>query len=465
MTADRTDGYNVIIVVLDTVRARQLGLYDRDRDPMPNLTRFGRDATVFERAYTNAPWTMPAHATLFTGMLPSEHGCHGGSLGFTTSQESLAEGFSNRGYRTVGVSNNVWISDHFGFDTGFDEFYKEWQLFRQSREIGHTVKETVDSDSTLVGELIRGNPFVNAVNGLYGKFVYRRTDFGGARTTRHVASLLDDTARPFFLFVNYMEGHAPFLEHEQSARYLPEDIDDVDGYTELSGSSFDYHTGRRDVDDSAFDVVEALYDGELAYLDGQLKRLFETLRDQEVLSQSIVVIVGDHGENVGDHGLMAHRFSVHDTLLHVPLVVRHPDFGRGELVEEPVDFLDLHRWLSNVPTDATNPTTVPSDEPIVAEYLSTEYTPEARDESFEFDGSEYDRRLIAVLTDEHKLTVADDGTPRCTRTMTVRTSNWTENESSIPTSNLVSGNTALDSSEHTLRVSMIVKRSSNTSKN
>lgn len=403
------DDYNVILVVLDTVRASQLGLYGRERDPMPTLSRFGDDATVFDRAYTNAPWTMPAHASLFTGTLPSEHGCHGGSLGFTTDHEALAETFSEHGYRTYGLSNNVWISDHFQFDTGFDEFYKEWQLFRQSREIGHTLKGTDTSKRDVLETLVRGNPLVNVLNGLYGKYLYRRTDFGAARTTKHVAALLEDRSDPFFLFVNYMEGHAPFVEHDCSEQFLPNDLDDASKYTALSGTSLDYHTGRTEISDAAFDRIESLYDGELAYLDRRLERLFETLRARELLSESIVVVVGDHGENVGDHGLMAHRFSVHDTLLHVPLVVRHPDDGHGERVEEPVDFTDLHRWLVTVPTGPTDPTRLPSDDPVVAEYLSTTYTPEAQDDAFDFAGSDYDRRLQAVLTSEHKLTVADDG--------------------------------------------------------
>ncbi|WP_049927383.1 sulfatase [Halopiger goleimassiliensis] len=403
--------YNVILVVLDTVRAKQLGLYGRDIDPMPNLSEFSEDATVFERAYTNAPWTLPAHASLFTGKLPSEHGCHGGSLGFTTDHQALAEAFSNLGYRTYGVSNNIWISDHFEFDDGFDEFYKEWQLFRSTREIGHISREKERdlTTSDLIKKLLRGNPLINVTNGLYAKFLYRRNDFGGKRTTRHLSSLVNDASEPFFLFVNYMEGHAPFIEHNCTSKFVPEEIDNIDRYTDLSGSSLEYHVGDTEISDAEFDIMESLYDGELNYLDCQLGRLFEAVRDDGQLSDSIVVIVGDHGENIGDHGLMAHRFSVHDTLLHVPLVIRHPEYGRGVRVADPVDFRDLYQWLTSDPSQ-TSPTTLPSEGPIVAEYLSTEATPEIRYDSFEFEGSEYDRRKIAVLNDEHKLIVSDDGT-------------------------------------------------------
>lgn len=407
MTTDSTDAYNVVLVVLDTVRARQLGLYGRELDPMSNLSAFAENATVFDRAYTNAPWTVPAHASLFTGQLPSEHGCHGGSFGLSSEITTLAERFSSNGYRTIGLSNNVWISDHFGFDAGFDEFYKEWQFFRQSREIGHVIKEGTESIPELARTVMQGNPAVNLINGVYGKYLYRRNDFGAKRTTDDARSLLTEVREPFFLFINYMEGHAPFLEHDCTERFLGQEIDDLSRYTELSGSSFDYHTGELSIMDSEFEVIESLYDGELCYLDSQLDRLFDALDDDGLLSESIVVVVGDHGENIGDHGLLAHRFSVHDTLLHVPLIVHHPEWGQGERIEAPVGLTDLSRWLFEGSESWGAPETLPSDGPVVAEYLSTDYTPEAQNEGFEFEESEFNRRQAAAITDEHKLTVTD----------------------------------------------------------
>ncbi|MFC3958581.1 sulfatase [Halovivax cerinus] len=407
-----TRRYNVVLVVLDTVRARQLGLYGRDRDPMPALTEFAEDATVFNSAYTNAPWTVPAHASLFTGTLPSEHGCHGGSLEFDPGGPSLAETLSAQEYRTLALSNNVWISDHFGFDRGFDSFYKEWQLFREAQELGHALKTGDRSRLALLRAFASGNPIENALNGLYGKYWYRRSDFGAKRTTNHLGSVLEDVREPFFAFVNYMEGHAPYQEHPHSRAYLPTDLDDASRYTELSGRSVDYHAGALALGDEEFSMMESLYDGELRYLDARLRHVFDALAAHDLLSETIVAIVGDHGENIGDHGLLAHRFSVHDTLLHVPLVVRHPDSGRGERVSDPVDLVDLHNWLLDASIDGADPTTMPSPGPIVTEYLSTDYAPETTRDDFTFEGSAYDRRYAAARTESHKLVVADDGTER-----------------------------------------------------
>lgn len=401
------DKPNIILIVLDTVRAEQLGLYGRETDPMSSLSSFAQEASVFERAYTNAPWTLPAHASLFTGMLPSEHGCHGGSLQLSADSLTLAERLASEGYDTYSVSNNVWISDYFGLDAGFDTFYKQWQLFRQSKEIGHLLKQRPDSLVDLAKKLTNGNPAVNLLNGLYGKYLYRRNDFGAKRTTDDVSTLLQNSDEPFFLFANYMEGHAPFYERSNSKRYLPHDVTDVSRYTELSGRTLDYHTDKIEITDRELEVIEGLYDGELHYLDSQLNRLFKMLQRNSFLSDSIVVVVGDHGENIGDHGLMSHRFSVHDTLLHVPLVVYHPDCSGGNRVDSPVDLIDLHNWLLTAATDAVKPESLASEGPIVAEYLSTAYTPEAKSSTFAFEGSEYDRRQKAVITDEYKLVITD----------------------------------------------------------
>jgi len=405
---------NVVLVVLDTVRAGNLELYGHDRETMPNLTTFAEEATTFPRAYTNAPWTLPAHASLFTGQLPSDHQCHGDMLSFDPSTPVLAQRLSENGYETHAISNNIWISDHFGFDCGFDTFSKQWQLFRESKDLGHVLKQDDKSPRELAAEILSGNMAINLLNGLYGRWLYRRSDFGARRSTDDALDMIDEATDPFFLFVNYMEAHAPFTTHSEETDCLSKDITnaEIERCIEYSNRSLDYHTGRLDVSPREFDVLEQLYDSELRYLDTQLGRLFDGLRDEEILSDSLVVIVGDHGENLGDYDLMAHRFSVNDTLLHVPLVISYPDY-----VEEPntptvpVDLRDVAAEIAGIGSDRRAASMMPEREretPVVAEYLSTDYTPEAKDEKFAFAGSRFDRRYVAGITKEHKYAIDDE---------------------------------------------------------
>ncbi|WP_226479856.1 sulfatase [Natrinema amylolyticum] len=394
---------NIVLVVLDTVRARSLDLYGHDRETMPNLRQFGEDATVFKRAYTNAPWTLPAHASLFTGQLPSEHGCHGGSLYFNPDCPTLAERLRNRGYATTGISNNIWISDHFGFNRGFESLYKQWQLFRETRDIGHVLK-TNPSVQELAKTLTSGNPLKNLVNGLYGKWLYRRADFGGARTTADAIDLLDSSEEPLFLFLNYMEGHAPYQHHEDSVSFL--DADETEDLTELSGQSEEYHLGNIDISNTEFEQLRRLYDGELRYLDDQLSQLFQTLDEADHSNDTMVIVVGDHGENIGDHGLMAHRFSVHDTVLQVPLVIRYPN-GESPTADpsSPVDLRYVFQEILRVSGETVN--IQRNDEPAVAEYVNPKYTPEAATDGFK--GAHFDRRYATVISKTHKLVRDDRG--------------------------------------------------------
>lgn len=399
-----TERPNIILVVLDTVRARSIGFYGHNRETMPNLRQFGEDATVFKRAYTNAPWTLPAHASLFTGQLPSEHGCHGGSLYFDPSDPTLPERLRDQGYTTTGFSNNIWISDHFGFERGFDSLNKQWQLFPKARDIGHVLK-TNPGVRSVAKTLITGNPLINLANGIYGKWFYRRTDFGGEKTSADAIEWLDSNEEPFFLFLNYMEAHAPYQHHENSTTFL-DTTDGVDDLTKLSRQSKAFHLSDREIDKAEFERLRSLYDGELRYLDYRLGQLFQELDERDLRDNTMVVIVGDHGENIGEHGLMAHRFSVHDTVLQVPLVVSYPD---GEVPstdpKTPVDLRYVFKEIVRMSgMAADNPR---NGGPVISEYIDPGYAPEASTVGFK--GSRFNKRYTTAITNKYKLVLDDSG--------------------------------------------------------
>lgn len=403
---------NIVFVVGDTLRARELGLYGYERPTAPNLTSFAEDAVVFDRAYANAPWTLPAHATLFTGELPSEHGCHGGSPSLEADLP-LASRLSERGYDTYGISNNIWLSRHFGFDDGFDEFYQNWKLFQDAEELAHLLKPGVESGPrAMFNQLLSRNVVKNVLNGMYGKYLYRRNDSGGRKTTKKVTSIIDSADSPFFLFCNYMEPHSKYRRNEFTEAFLPESADprSLERYEELSQRSPEFHFDRLDVSAQDFAILQGLYDGEIRYFDRELGAIFRSLRSSGRLANTMVVVLGDHGENIGDHGLMEHKFSVHDSVLHVPLVIKYPDeSGRSGRESTPVDFRDVFSEILAV--SCGQGPELPGTErsaPIVSEYLSTEYVEESNDPSFPFEGSRYDRRLAAVITASHKY-ITDDG--------------------------------------------------------
>ena len=114
---------NVVCIVMDTARADVTESVLSHNGPHPAV----EGATRFEQAIAPAPWTLPSHASLFTGTTPSRHGAHAGHKHLNDTLVTLPEILQREGYETVAVSNNTWISEEFGFDQGFETFYKTWQ--------------------------------------------------------------------------------------------------------------------------------------------------------------------------------------------------------------------------------------------------------------------------------------------------------------------------------------------------
>ncbi len=296
---------SVLFVVLDTVRADRLSLYGHPLPTSPALDAFAREATVFERAISPAPWTVPAHATLFTGLAPSSHGASNEQRLLRSDLDTLAELLRERGFATAAISCNANVSRGLGFEQGFDVFHEVFREARGERAI----------DRTLAGRVLGRT----------------RGDKGAARAVSLASAWLEARAtdeQPFFLFVNLLEAHLPY-DPPRAQRERFADGPSRPLLAGLSGAGWSgaayRRIGRRDLSSADVAQLARLYDAEIAYQDAQLGALLETLRASGRLDATLVVIVSDHGENLGEHGgLVDHVFSIHQTLLQVPLVVRLP---------------------------------------------------------------------------------------------------------------------------------------------
>ncbi|MEO8634275.1 MAG: sulfatase [Gemmatimonadales bacterium] len=286
---------NVLLVILDTVRAASLGLYGYERPTTPRLEEFAKGGVVFDSAYTVAPWTLPSHASLFTGLYHQDL-----STDWLTPLDgvprTLAEAFGAGGYATGGFVGNLPYTGREsglarGFDTYRDHKLTPLQLFLSSTLFG-TVREWW----------------------LFGNRRAHRDDDRkeGPRVTAEFLSWLDQRGpSPFFVFLNYFDAHLPLPG-------IP------------SGSAWD--SGRRKLD---------IYDGAIARLDGYMGAMLDSLAARGVLDQTLVIIVSDHGTLLGEHGLTAHGNSLYQILLHVPLVIRGPGVPAGLRVGTPVSLRDL----------------------------------------------------------------------------------------------------------------------------
>nr|WP_231751560.1 sulfatase [Halogeometricum sp. CBA1124] len=330
---------NVVLTVLDTARARDT--VPASSSPMPTLADVAADGTEFTNAFSPAPWTLPSHASLFTGTYPSQHGAHGDHTYLDDSPRTLAEAFSAAGYETVGVSNNTWVTEEFGFGRGFDTLRKGWQYVQSDTDLGTVTRAEHPMEKLRAAgdRLFDGNPLVNAANLVYDEFA---AGDGAERATSWVDSWLSDRddETPFFCFLNFIEPHAEYRPPREYAEpYLPPDTT-YDEATTLRQDPRAYDVGEYALNDREFEALRGLYRGSLAYLDDQLARLRESLVAAGEWEDTVFVALGDHGENIGDHGFFGHQYNLYDTLLHVPMVARGGPFDGGRR-DDLVQTLDL----------------------------------------------------------------------------------------------------------------------------
>jgi arylsulfatase A-like enzyme len=420
---------NVVVVVMDTARALETVRSDRRDVALPALDRLAEDGTGYTQAFAGSPWTLPSHASLFTGTYPSKHGAHAGHKHLDDDLPTLAEAFQTNGYETVAVTNNTWISEEFGFTRGFETVYKTWQYVQTDTDLGEIArtKQGAEMVRALAARLVDGNPAVNVANAVYGQFFRKRTDDGARRTNEWIADWLTDRTRddPFFCFVNYLEPHLEYRPPKGFAEeFLPSGVT-YDEAMDVPQDAWGYIAGGVDLTDHELQILHALYRAEIAYLDRRIGELREYLEAAGEFEDTLFVVTSDHGENIGDHSMMDHQYCLYDTLLHVPLVVHGEGFetGRNEDLVQLTDLaptlldaagIDAPAMREELQGQSFHPAagTEPRDHAI-AEYMAPQPSMEALRErigTLSDDIERFDRSLRAIRTDEEKLIRGSDGT-------------------------------------------------------
>ncbi|WP_121743420.1 sulfatase [Natronorubrum halophilum] len=352
---DRASQSNVLFVVLDTVRKDRLGPYGYGRETTPELSRFAEEATVFESAVAPAPWTLPVHASLFTGRYPSQHGADQGSP-YLDDVVTLASILSAADYDTACYSSNAWITPYTGLTDGFDEqdsFFEALPGDVLSGPLASVWQTVNDNDylHELASKLVR-----------VGAIAHEKLASGEGADSKTPAvidrtrSFIDDSEsdRGWFTFVNLMDAHLPYYPPET---YREEFAPGVDP-DEVCQNSKEYNSGAREIDDEEWDAIRGLYDAEIAHMDAELGRLFAWLRETGQWEETTVIVAADHGELHGEHDLYGHEFALYDELINVPLLVKHPDL-EADRRDDLVELLDCyHTVLDAMDVD---PSTVETD--------------------------------------------------------------------------------------------------------
>jgi arylsulfatase A-like enzyme len=289
--------YNVILISIDTLRADHLGVYGYSKNTSPNVDAFSKDGILFTTSIAQAPSTLPSHASIFTGMLPVNHGAFAANqTPISSDLVTLPEIMRDAGFRTISFNGGGLVSALYGFGRGFEDY------------------------------------------------VTRRNDDLMRNKVSQAIDWLDDNGDDkFFMFLHTYEVHDPYTPDQEYLELfesdysgsLPSDI----GAAELAAiNRHDANLTEQDIDH-----VRNLYNAEIRSMDDGFGELIAYLREKNLYDNTLIIFTSDHGEEFGEHGNIGrHFFTLYDELIHVPLIIKMPNSQlAGQIVEKQVRGIDL----------------------------------------------------------------------------------------------------------------------------
>jgi arylsulfatase A-like enzyme len=363
-------GANLLWIVVDTLRADHMSIYGYQRQTTPELEAWAKEGITFEMARSAAPWTLPSHVTMFTGLWPFEHGARV-DRAYCVPAPTLAEHLRAQGYQTAGIVANVRMCNAaYGVARGFERYLD----YPCNQEISLTAMMYNSAPGRMVMNLCRrmSLPVARPTPFALHRTAHEITAEGRAwleRVCQHEPGENSGSRRPFFLFLNVMDVHGPYLPAPDAPRRfrtgpVPSKAlaSPGSGWKALRARDAappeERGLRQRELDDVGRRLSD-LYDECLYGLDAELGRFLRELRAAGRLANTWVVITSDHGEHFGEHDLFCHGSSLYNEQTHVPLVLIPPlgelgtgtDPGaqlRGRRVAVPVSLRDLPRTLTEL---------------------------------------------------------------------------------------------------------------------
>jgi arylsulfatase A-like enzyme len=346
---------NIVFIVLDTAGAGHMSLYGYERRTTPNLEQMAQECRVYHRCFAPGCWTVPSHASMFTGLYPSQHGACEGSFLLSDNLQHLVSAVKMAGYRTIGISSNGLVTPATGLCRDFDEFTDfgndDLHLFVKMLDTRASGIED-DLSARLKKALTVREVFATCLRYLLETRHWRQawqTSFRLARkqlrrmfnpspltkssrytdkTVRLFRGIVDHYSdpreeQPFFLFVNVMEAHQtyrPPLSRRRFSRWFDKAWVDPQRF---------YRRDHSAQGEQLLAAYRNLYDDEMLFLDAALGRMWQVLKNSPIFQDTAVIITADHGEHIGEKDHYTHILSLYQELLWVPLIIRFPQDQPG----------------------------------------------------------------------------------------------------------------------------------------
>ncbi|MEM4217086.1 MAG: sulfatase [Candidatus Methanomethylicaceae archaeon] len=418
---------NILLIVLDATRCDYCSCYGFKSETTPALDKLAAEGILYEQAVAPAPQTLPAFASLFTGLFPSQTNIYTTRY-LDSKYETLARILRRYGYHSLVISNNSWLSTDFGLVKDFNTVHKLWQLVQTEEDI--TSLNAIQRFGTernlyltaFKHYFLKPNAIRNMINYAYYRLTLK-IDKGASRVLEAFKKWVSRQNSPWFAVIHYMEAHLPYRPPRVwMRRFARNDV--LANYIRNANQQRMFWRHNAGIERLTEDELEAwrdLYAAEVRYQDYHLGQLIDWVRASGQYDSTCVIVVGDHGENLGEHGLLNHQFCLYETLIHVPLVIRYPAvFAKGERVQTLVSTLDIFKTVLDV-VGASSPeveswSLIPGSP--MRSYVVSEYgmpgTPSASIlAKFDLEPRQlkrFERGLTALRTERYKLIVGTDGT-------------------------------------------------------
>jgi choline-sulfatase len=321
---------NVVFLVLDSLRKDRVSAYNDDVEFTEHIQPVADSSVVFENAVSQAPWTLPSHVSMFTGEYPWEHGTTHARSYFEGDRETFVSSFDDAGYATAAITPNIWITPHKGMTDDFDYVQNflgkadnglSVRLSRLATKVHHSLGDT---QKRVLGRQ------VDRLFRLFGVDDACKSEETVEATERY----LDERpgGQPFFLYVNLMEPHEPY---DPPNRYT--DRHGVTDTAAIPQRQKDIFT-KEDID---FDELGKVYDASVDYADDLVGRVVEALERNGLADDTVVVLLSDHGQALGEGGAFGHQFTVMEPVVNAVLMVAHPEFEPGRR-DRPIELRALN---------------------------------------------------------------------------------------------------------------------------
>jgi arylsulfatase A-like enzyme len=359
---------HIVLIVHDSVRAESTSLFGRVAGATPIQDRLAEESVAYTNAISTCVSTVPAHGSLFTGTYPSTHDLYVDGEALQPSFSTLAEALTAHGYRSFGVCYQDDVSPVTGLHRGFQQF----DMDDEPGFVRHVIRNVVKTKNVIgpTPEQLKPSPphatkLPSAARGWKDSRAYKkllwtassRSDQGAGATARKARRFLSTVRsdEPVFMYLHYDEAHLPYRPPvPYRYRFVPAHLRHRAAYVNQNRNRF--FTGEAVMTHEDFEVLRGLYHGAIAFLDSTVTSVYELLRERRMLDETMLIVMGDHGDNIGEHGLLSHKFCVYDTLTRVPLVIRYPKgvlrAGPEHAIVQHTDLVPTVLDLAGVPESA-----------------------------------------------------------------------------------------------------------------